>query len=48
MMQMKLLGQSGLKIVPLVFGANVFGWTVDEQQSYKDRERNNFLFLCDY
>jgi aryl-alcohol dehydrogenase-like predicted oxidoreductase len=24
------LGRSGLRIVPLVFGANVFGWTVDQ------------------
>jgi aryl-alcohol dehydrogenase-like predicted oxidoreductase len=24
------LGRSGLQIAPLVFGANVFGWTVDE------------------
>lgn len=29
------LGHSGLRIAPLVFGGNVFGWTVDEQNSYR-------------
>jgi len=24
------LGRTGLKIAPLVFGGNVFGWTVDQ------------------
>ncbi len=28
------LGNSGLEIVPLVFGGNVFGWTVDEETSF--------------
>jgi Predicted oxidoreductases (related to aryl-alcohol dehydrogenases) len=28
------LGKTGLEIVPLVFGGNVFGWTVDEQTSH--------------
>ncbi|WP_232279685.1 aldo/keto reductase [Sphingobacterium spiritivorum] len=28
------LGQSDLEIVPLVFGGNVFGWTLDEKQSF--------------
>jgi len=33
-MQTRALGRSGLQIVPLVFGGNVFGWTVDEQTSF--------------
>lgn len=28
------LGNSGLEIAPLVFGGNVFGWTVDEETSF--------------
>jgi aryl-alcohol dehydrogenase-like predicted oxidoreductase len=29
------LGKSGLEVAPLAFGGNVFGWTVDEQTSFK-------------
>lgn len=29
------LGRSGLQVSPLAFGGNVFGWTVDEAQSFK-------------
>jgi aryl-alcohol dehydrogenase-like predicted oxidoreductase len=29
------LGKSGLKVAPLAFGGNVFGWTVDEATSFK-------------
>ena len=29
------LGNSGLEISPLVFGGNVFGWTLDEASSFK-------------
>ncbi len=29
------LGRSGIEIMPLMFGGNVFGWTVDEQQSFE-------------
>jgi aryl-alcohol dehydrogenase-like predicted oxidoreductase len=29
------LGNSGLKVSPLSFGGNVFGWTIDKQQSFK-------------
>ena len=29
------LGNSGLDIVPLVFGGNVLGWTIDEKTSFK-------------
>lgn len=34
-MQTRTLGSSGLSIVPLVFGGNVFGWTADEATSFK-------------
>ena len=27
------LGRTGIEIAPLVFGGNVFGWTVDERTS---------------
>jgi aryl-alcohol dehydrogenase-like predicted oxidoreductase len=33
-MQKRKLGDSGLEIAPLVFGGNVFGWTVDESTSF--------------
>jgi aryl-alcohol dehydrogenase-like predicted oxidoreductase len=33
-MQKRPLGDSGLEIAPLVFGGNVFGWTVDERTSF--------------
>ena len=32
-MNTRPLGRSGLKIAPLVFGANVFGWTVKDQSA---------------
>lgn len=34
-MQQVALGKTPLTIVPLVFGGNVFGWSVDKQQSFK-------------
>ena len=34
-MQKRKLGKSGLEITPLVFGGNVFGWTVDEPTSFE-------------
>ncbi|KAA3514735.1 aldo/keto reductase [Agrobacterium vitis] len=34
-MQKRNLGRSGLAIAPVVFGGNVFGWTADEQTSFK-------------
>ncbi len=34
-MQKKQLGTTDLHIPPIVFGGNVFGWTLDEQESYK-------------
>src|SRR5271170_1118176 len=33
-MQKRELGDSGLQIAPLVFGGNIFGWTVDESTSF--------------
>jgi aryl-alcohol dehydrogenase-like predicted oxidoreductase len=33
-MQLRELGRSGLKIAPLMFGGNVFGWTADEKTSF--------------
>lgn len=34
-MQKRALGKSGLEIVPLVLGGNVFGWTADEAASLR-------------
>ncbi len=34
-MQVRRLGKSSLEIAPLVFGGNVFGWTVDEATSFR-------------
>jgi aryl-alcohol dehydrogenase-like predicted oxidoreductase len=34
-MKLRKLGNSGLEISPLVFGGNVFGWTLDEASSFK-------------
>ena len=34
-MQTRTLGNTDLAIVPLVFGGNVFGWTVDEARSFE-------------
>lgn len=34
-MEKRQLGNSGLHIYPVVFGGNVFGWTVDEKQSFE-------------
>lgn len=34
-MQMRKLGTGGMQIAPLVFGGNVFGWTVDEAMSFR-------------
>lgn len=33
-MRYKLLGQTDLSIPPIVFGGNVFGWTLDESSSH--------------
>ena len=34
-MESRPLGNTGLKIAPLVFGGNVFGWTADEKRSFE-------------
>lgn len=34
-MNKRKLGRSGLEIAPLVFGGNVFGWTIDEATSFR-------------
>jgi aryl-alcohol dehydrogenase-like predicted oxidoreductase len=34
-MQSRALGASGLSIAPIVLGGNVFGWTIDQQQSFE-------------
>ena len=34
-MEKKLLGNSQLKTAPIVFGGNVFGWTLNEKESFK-------------
>ncbi|MGZ3746660.1 MAG: aldo/keto reductase [Pseudobdellovibrionaceae bacterium] len=34
-MQKRTLGKTGIEIVPLIFGGNIFGWTVDEATSFK-------------
>ena len=33
-MHLRPLGQSGLRVSPLCFGGNVFGWTVDERTAF--------------
>src|SRR3954464_14521495 len=38
-MDTRQLGRSGLRIAPLVFGANVFGWTVDQPTSARLLDR---------
>jgi len=34
-MEKRILGKSDLSIAPVVFGGNVFGWTIDEQKSFE-------------
>ncbi|MDB5130405.1 MAG: ral stress protein 69 [Mucilaginibacter sp.] len=34
-MEKREIGTSGIKVKPFCFGGNVFGWTIDEQQSFK-------------
>ncbi len=33
-MKLRRLGRTGLEIAPLVLGGNVFGWTIDEANSF--------------
>lgn len=34
-MEKKILGKTDLNIAPIVFGGNVFGWTIDENKSFE-------------
>ncbi len=34
-MQKRRLGATGLSIAPVIFGGNVFGWTIDEAESFR-------------
>jgi len=34
-MNRRQLGNTGIDISPLIFGGNVFGWTIDEEKSFK-------------
>jgi aryl-alcohol dehydrogenase-like predicted oxidoreductase len=34
-MEMRPLGRSGIRVAPLAFGGNVFGWTADEATSFR-------------
>jgi aryl-alcohol dehydrogenase-like predicted oxidoreductase len=34
-MKRRSLGRSGIEVAPLAFGANVFGWTVDEPTAFR-------------
>jgi aryl-alcohol dehydrogenase-like predicted oxidoreductase len=34
-MEKRILGESDLATAPIVFGGNVFGWTIDQQQSFE-------------
>jgi aryl-alcohol dehydrogenase-like predicted oxidoreductase len=34
-MEKREIGNSGINVYPFAFGGNVFGWTIDEQQSFK-------------
>jgi len=37
-MDKRALGSTGLSIAPIVFGGNVFGWTIDEKASFEVRD----------
>ncbi len=34
-MEKREIGSSGIKVRPFAFGGNVFGWTIDEKESFK-------------
>jgi len=34
-MKRRALGATGIEVAPLAFGANVFGWTVDEPTAFR-------------
>ena len=39
MVPQRALGRSGLKVAPVIFGANVFGWTVDQPAAIRLLDR---------
>ncbi len=51
-METRALGRSGLQVTPLMLGGNVFGWTADEQTSFRILDRfvdagGNFIDTAD-
>lgn len=47
-MEKKTLGKTDLNIAPIVFGGNVFGWTIDEHKSHEILDQfveNGFNFI---
>ena len=51
-MEMRTLGRSALRVTPLMLGGNVFGWTADEQTSFRLLDRfvdagGNFIDTAD-
>ena len=38
-MQQRTLGKLGIAVSPIMLGGNVFGWTVDEPQSFEILDR---------
>ncbi|MET4080110.1 aryl-alcohol dehydrogenase-like predicted oxidoreductase [Pedobacter sp. UYP30] len=47
-MKKEILGKTGLEIAPVVIGGNVFGWTIDEEESFKMLDafrENGFNFI---
>jgi aryl-alcohol dehydrogenase-like predicted oxidoreductase len=47
-MEKRILGKTDLSIVPIVFGGNVFGWTIDEKKSFEILDQfieNGFNFI---
>lgn len=47
-MMTRPLGKSGFSIAPLVFGGNVFGWTIDEKTSFAILDAFVGLGLSEY
>ncbi|MFD2288611.1 aldo/keto reductase [Pedobacter petrophilus] len=47
-MEKRILGKTDLSIAPIVFGGNVFGWTIDEKKSFEILDQfidNGFNFI---
>ena len=34
-MKLRQIGNTGIQVAPLALGGNVFGWTADEETSFK-------------